>query len=76
MKELVLTYDFPRKYLERTFIQGLSISGFGRDLFFFYNAGEDIDPDAGYSSGPTGSALEHNSLPSTRSYGMNLKINF
>ena len=76
MKEIVLSYDFPRRYLEKTFIQDLSISAFGRDLFFIYNSAGDIDPDAGYSSGPTGSALEHNSLPSTRTYGMNLKINF
>lgn len=76
MKEIVLTYNFSVKTLERSFIQGLSISAYGRDLFFIYNAGEDIDPEAGYSSGPTGRALEHASLPSTRTYGMNLKINF
>ncbi|MBO3098359.1 SusC/RagA family TonB-linked outer membrane protein [Gelidibacter pelagius] len=75
-KELVLTYDFPSSLVKNSFIQSGSISAIGRNLFYFYNAAGDIDPEAGYSSGPTGTALEHSSLPSTRSYGLNLKINF
>ncbi|MGV8813737.1 MAG: SusC/RagA family TonB-linked outer membrane protein [Gelidibacter sp.] len=75
-KELILTYDLPSSLLRNTFIESGSISAIGRNLFFFYNAAGDIDPEAGYSSGPTGAALEHSSLPSTRSYGLNLKINF
>ncbi|RXJ44655.1 SusC/RagA family TonB-linked outer membrane protein [Gelidibacter gilvus] len=75
-KELILTYDLPSSLLRNSFIQSGSISAIGRNLFYFYNAAGDIDPEAGYSSGPTGTALEHSSLPSTRSYGLNLKINF
>lgn len=75
-KELILTYDFPSSLLKNSFIQSGSISAIGRNLFYFYNAAGDIDPEAGFSSSPTGTALEHSSLPSTRSYGLNLKINF
>ena len=75
-KELVITYNLPNSMLRNTFIESGSISAIGRDLFFIYNAAGDIDPEAGFSSGPTGGALEHSSLPSTRSYGLNLKINF
>lgn len=75
-KELILTYDLPSSLLRNSFIQSGSISAIGRNLFYIYNAAGDIDPEAGYSSGPTGTALEHSSLPSTRSYGLNLKINF
>ncbi|HUH27742.1 SusC/RagA family TonB-linked outer membrane protein [Gelidibacter sp.] len=75
-KELIITYDLPKSLLQNSFIQSGSISAIGRNLFYFYNAAGDIDPEAGYSSGPTGTALEHSSLPSTRSYGLNLKINF
>ncbi|WOD43871.1 SusC/RagA family TonB-linked outer membrane protein [Hwangdonia lutea] len=76
LKEVALTYNFPKSMLKNTFIQSGSLSAIGRNLFFIYNAAGDIDPEAGYSSGPTGAALEHSSLPSTRSYGLNLKINF
>ncbi|WP_027126971.1 TonB-dependent receptor domain-containing protein [Gelidibacter mesophilus] len=75
-KELILTYYFPTSLVKNSFIQSGSISAIGRNLFFFHNAAGDIDPEAGYSSDPTGAALEHSSLPSTRSYGLNLKINF
>lgn len=75
-KELILTYNLPSSLLKNSFIESGSISAIGRNLFFIYNAAGDIDPEAGFTSGPTGAALEHSSLPSTRSYGLNLKINF
>jgi len=76
LREVTLTYSFPRKLLKDTFIQNASLSAIGRNLFFLYNAAGDIDPEASYSSGPAGTAFEHSSLPSTRSYGLNLKLNF
>ena len=76
LREVALTYDFPQPVLKNTFIQSASLSAVGRNLFFIYNAAGDIDPEASYSSGPTSTAFEHSSLPSTRSYGVNLKINF
>lgn len=76
VREVTLTYSFPQTILRDTFIQSASLSAIGRNLFFLYNAAGDIDPEAGYSSGPTGTAFEHSSLPSTRSYGLNLKLNF
>ncbi|EAR01508.1 SusC/RagA family TonB-linked outer membrane protein [Maribacter sp. HTCC2170] len=76
LREVALTYAFPQTMLKGTFIQSASLSAVGRNLFFIYNAAGDIDPEASYSSGPTSTAFEHSSLPSTRSYGVNLKINF
>ncbi|WP_136467723.1 SusC/RagA family TonB-linked outer membrane protein [Flagellimonas onchidii] len=76
LKEVTLTYNFPKKHLRGTPLQSVSISAVGRNLLFFYNAAEDIDPESGYSSGSTGTAFEHSSLPSTRSMGLNLKVNF
>jgi TonB-linked SusC/RagA family outer membrane protein len=76
VKEIVLTYKFPQKMIKSSPIQSLSISAVGTNLFFIYNAAGDIDPEAGFSSGPTGTALELGSLPSTRSFGLNLNVNF
>ena len=76
LREVTLTYSFPQTILKDTFIQSANLSAIGRNLFFLYNAAGDIDPEAGYSSGPAGTAFEHSSLPSTRSYGLNLKLNF
>lgn len=76
LREVALTFDFPKTMLRDTFIQSASLSAVGRNLLFLYNAAGDIDPEATYSSGPASTAFEHTSLPSTRSYGVNLKINF
>ena len=76
MKEIALTYDFPKKALGNSGIQGISLSAVGRDLFFIYNPAGDIDPEASNGSSPTATALEHASLPSTRTFGLNLKLNF
>jgi TonB-linked SusC/RagA family outer membrane protein len=76
LRELSLTYTLPSEKLENAFIRGLSFSITGRDLFFIYNAAEDIDPESGYSGGTTGVALEHSSMPSTRSFGADLRLNF
>ncbi|MCQ0111017.1 SusC/RagA family TonB-linked outer membrane protein [Zhouia amylolytica] len=76
LRELTLSYNFSEKMLQGTFIQRASLSAVGRNLLFFYNAADDIDPEATYSSGPASTAFEHSSLPSTRTYGLNLKIDF
>lgn len=76
LREVALTFDFPKPMLKGTFIQSATLSAVGRNLLFLYNAAGDIDPEATYSSGPASTAFEHSSLPSTRSYGVNLKINF
>lgn len=76
LREVALTYNFPKKMLKGTFIQSARLSAVGRNLVFLYNAAGDIDPEATYSSGPASTAFEHSSLPSTRSYGLNLNINF
>jgi hypothetical protein len=76
LRELSISYQFPKSILEGMFIQSASISAIGRNLFFLYNAAEDIDPEGSYSSGSVGTAFEHSALPSTRNYGVNLKINF
>lgn len=76
LREASVGYSLPKKILARTPLTGVQISVFGRNLFFFYNAMKDVDPESGYSSGNTGGGFEHNAIPSARSIGFNLKINF
>ncbi|SHE94004.1 TonB-linked outer membrane protein, SusC/RagA family [Mariniphaga anaerophila] len=76
MREVVLGYSVPAKLLKNAPVSDVNFSLVGRNLFFLYNAMGDIDPESGYSSGSTGNGIEHLSLPSTSSYGVNLKINF
>ena len=75
-RELVLAYDLPAKWMDRTFIRRANISLVGRNLFFLYNANKGIDPEAGLVNQNFGTAIEMNSMPGTRSIGFNLVLDF
>jgi len=76
LREASIGYSLPRKVLSNTPFTLIQVSLVGRNLFFFYNAMKDVDPESGYSSGNTGGGFEHSAIPSTRSIGFNLKVNF
>ncbi|MFN8254534.1 MAG: SusC/RagA family TonB-linked outer membrane protein [Bacteroidales bacterium] len=76
LRELTIGYSLNKSLLERTPVSGVTISFVARNLFFFYNAMEDIDPESGYSSGNTGGGYEHCAIPSARSLGFSLKVDF
>ncbi|MFN8205964.1 MAG: SusC/RagA family TonB-linked outer membrane protein [Bacteroidales bacterium] len=76
MREVQLGYSIPRRILGRTPLHDLTLSLVGRNLFFFYNAMGDIDPESGYSSANTGGGYEHSAIPTTRSIGFNIKVSF
>jgi TonB-linked SusC/RagA family outer membrane protein len=76
-RELSFTYTFPLKALENTPIRSLQMGIQARNLAIFGANVPHIDPEA--SIGGAGSQLdgiERGSLPSPRSIGMNLTINF
>ncbi len=74
LRELVFSYSFSNKLLGKTsFIKGAKLSLVGRNLFFFKRDAP-IDPEV--TRGINGGGLEYASLPSTRNYGLNLKMTF
>ena len=76
LREVVLGYNLPRSILGKTPFKDLKISLVGRNLFLFYNAAKHVDPESGYSSGSIGNAIEATAMPSTRSYGFSVTVNF
>ena len=76
MREVVLGYNLPSRWLDNTFIARANLSLVGRNLFFIYLATDKIDPEAGFDAGNFGSAFELNTMPGTRSFGFNLNLSF
>ncbi len=72
LRELSLGYTFRNLLGENN---NLTISFIGRNLFFIYKDAP-VDPDVALSTGNGLSAFEMFNLPSTRSYGFSLKLNF
>jgi hypothetical protein len=76
MRELVLSYTIPQTTLDRTPIKGASISLTGRNLFFFRNDAGGFDPELVVSTDKGSIGTESFCLPYTRSFGINLNLNF
>ena len=73
-REIVLSYQFPKKWLGK-FLQDMSVSFVARNPFIVWKNIPNIDPDSNYNN-TTGMGLEYGSLPSRKSYGINVNIKF
>jgi TonB-linked SusC/RagA family outer membrane protein len=76
LREVRLGYNFPRKLLEKTPIQAASIALVGRNLAL-WTENPHVDPETISFSGATiVPGVEDMALPSTRSFGLNLNVQF
>lgn len=75
MREASLSYAIPSKKLENSIVKGASLSLVGRNLFFIVNKADGFDPESSLGTG-NNQGIEYASLPSTRSLGVYLKLNF
>lgn len=72
-REITLGYTFSQKTLG-SFVKGLTVSFVARNPFIVWKNIPNIDPDSGYNT--SGMGLEYGSLPSRRSYGLNVNLKF
>lgn len=72
-REITFGYTFPEKMLGK-FVKGLNVSFVARNPFIIWKNIPNIDPDSGYNT--SGMGLEYGSLPSRRSYGLNVNMKF
>ena len=72
-REITFGYTFPEKMLGKV-VKGLSLSFVARNPFIVWKRIPNIDPDSGYNT--SGLGLEYGSLPSRRSYGLNVNVKF
>ena len=76
LRELALSYALPTGMLKKTPFQGASVSIVGRNLFFFMNNAVGFDPELTAGAQNTTVGLESFSMPSTRTFGVNLNLSF
>ena len=74
LAQIVIGYNIPCQQLGLP-IKAASISFIGRNLFFFYKNAP-YDPEAAMSTANNMQSNEVFSMPATRTYGFNVKINF
>ena len=78
LREIVLSYNLPSKYLKGTGINGFSLSLIGRNLFLWTpESNQYIDPETStFGTDLRGQFGEFSANPSTKSVGFSLKANF
>ena len=74
LRELALGYQIPN--VEFLGIQSATIQLIGRNLFFLSRNAPDIDPESMLGTGLGAQGISSNNLPSIRSLGFNLTMNF
>ena len=72
-REITLGYTFPKKVLGK-YVNDLTVSFVARNPFIVWKNIPNIDPDSSYNT--SGMGLEYGSLPSRRSYGLNVNVKF
>jgi len=76
LRELSLTYRLPKELLDKTFITNASLSFTGRNLFFLWKKADNFDPESSYSTNNFSQGVLFYALPTTRSFGLSLNVNF
>ena len=75
LKEISLSYSFPKSVLGKLPFTGLSLGIYGKNLCYLQNKAGIFDPEMTVGTG-NNQALEAFALPSTRSFGINLNVSF
>ena len=75
LRNINLTYRFEEKWLQNTFIDGLSFSLTGRNLALWTDY-TGIDPETNLSGGTNSQGLDYFNMPNTKSYSFNIKATF
>ncbi|TAJ12728.1 SusC/RagA family TonB-linked outer membrane protein [Marinilabiliaceae bacterium JC017] len=76
LREASIVWKVPNSLINGTFIKDASVGVVGRNLFFFYRAMDNFDPELSYSTSNYSQGILYNPLPTTRSIGVNFNLKF
>ncbi|NSW95358.1 MAG: hypothetical protein HPY62_11690 [Bacteroidales bacterium] len=77
LREVSMGYSFNRiAFLNKIGVKNLNLSLVGRNLWIIHKNTLDIDPEVSSGAGNTSVGAETNTIPSTRSYGFNIRLDF
>ena len=76
LRELTLSYQFPKQVAAKMGMTRFSVSVYGRNLFYFYKALKNYDPESSVGTSWANQAVVGNSTASTRSFGLTLRASF
>ncbi len=75
LRQISLEYSLPPKILTKTPFTNLAVSFVGRNIAVLYKNVDNVDPEYGYTDSAA-QGLDYFGLPTTRTYGFNLRVTF
>lgn len=77
LREIRLSYALPKKLLGKSFVKGVELGIEARNVAILKSYVPHIDPEQNFfGAGSAGEGVEFNSAPTSRSIGVNLRLNF
>lgn len=76
VRELTIGYNLPQSILANMPVSNVRVSLVGRNLFFIYRSSDNLDPDLMIGTFPAAEGFESFAPPTTRTFGVNLNIDF
>ena len=76
LRELTIGYQFPEKLISKLGMTRLSVSVFGRNLFYFYKALKNYDAESSVGTSWASQAVVGASTTATRNFGVSLRASF
>jgi hypothetical protein len=76
LREVALSYTIPQSLIGKTFFKGITVSAVGSNLWIMSKNLPYADPESGLAAGNLSSGYTIGSLPTTRDFSFNLKLNF
>jgi TonB-linked SusC/RagA family outer membrane protein len=75
LREVRLAYTLPSAWTTKVGLNSASVALIGRNLWIIHKNAPHIDPETAFNTG-NGQGLEDLQLPTTRSWGFNINLNF
>ena len=76
LRELTIGYQFPEKLISKLGMTRLSVSVFGRNLFYSYKALKNYDAESSVGTSWASQAVVGGSTTATRNFGVSLRASF
>jgi hypothetical protein len=76
LRELTLSYNLPKTWFSNSFVSGLRIAAYGRNLALLKSNIPHVDPETAFDNSNAMQGIEFGQLPSARTFGLTVGANF
>ncbi len=76
LREVTLSYNLPKAWFANSFVNGVRIAAYGRNLALLQSNIPHVDPETGFDNSNAMQGIEFGQLPSARTFGLTFGANF